>query len=311
MKTPRMAGLRLAVAVIVVFGCNTERNGVIVEPRLNSFANSRWSEPVNLGPIVNSSAIELEVSISKDELSLYIASSRSGNFDIWVSQREHKDDPWGAPQNLGAPINTAAREQAPFISRDGRSLYFFSDRDALGGQTDIYVSRRRHKRDPWGDPVSVGSGVNTAEFESLPVLFEDDETGLTTLYFTRTADIYASTLQADGTFGPAVLVSELTSSRRDRVLSIRRDGLEIFLASDRPGPTPAPFDLWVATRRSTTEAWSTPVKLPPEVNSASDEGGASLSFDGRTLYFISNRSPGSAGHDVWVTTRQKPKVDEN
>jgi hypothetical protein len=44
------------------------------------------------------------------------------------------------------------------------------------------------------------------------------------------------------------------------------------------------------------------------VNSAADEGGASLSADARTLYFISNRS---GTHDVWVTTRHRPKRDDH
>jgi Tol biopolymer transport system component len=273
---------------------------------------SDWSTPVNLGPVVNSTAIELEVSVSRDGLSLYIASNRSGNFDIWVSHRDSDDEPWGPPQPLGPTINTAAREQAPFISRDGHSLYFFSDRDAVGGQTDIYVSRRRNKRDDlgWEAPVNLGSGVNSTANETLPVLFEDDATGATTLYFTSNraglggGDIYASILQPDGTFGPAALVAELSSASRDRVLTIRRDGLEIFLASDRPGPTQVPFDLWVATRASTSDSWSTPVNLGPVVNSPAGEGGAGLSFDGRTLYFTSDRS---GNNDIWVTTRGKPR----
>jgi len=315
MKTPRTAELQLAVVVVLGLGCNTERDGVIVEPRFNSFAKSEWSAPVNLGPLVNSSRTELEVSVSRDELSLYIASNRSGNFDIWVSQREHKDDPWSAPQNLGAPINTPAREQGPFISRDDRSLYFFSDREAPGGQTDIYVSTRRHKHDAWGEPVRLGSGVNTAANETLPVLSENEDRGRTILYFTSNVggnpDIYASRMHRDGSFGPAAPVSELNSPRRDRSLTIRRDGLEFFLASDRPGPAPAPFDLWVATRRRSSDPWSTPVKLPMPVNTSADEPGAALSFDGRTLYFISDRAPGSGLHDVWVTTRRKPRADDD
>ena len=275
-----------------------------------------WSAPINLGPIINSAATELEVSISRDGLTLYIASNRSGDFDIWVSQRASVHDTWGAPENLGAPINTAAREQGPFISRDERSLYFFSDRAAIGGETDLYVSRRLSKRDDWGTPENLGSGVNGIANETLPVLFEHDETGTSTLYFSSSrpglggGDIYASTLQPDGTFGPAVVADVLSSTRRDRVLAIRRDGLEIFLASDRPGPVAAPFDLWVATRANTADSWSTPVNLGPIVNTAADEGGAAISFDGTTLYFTSTRPGGSGNHDVWVTTRTKPR-DQN
>ncbi|HEU5183432.1 MAG TPA: hypothetical protein VFU01_02615 [Gemmatimonadaceae bacterium] len=278
-----------------------------------------WSAPVNLGSPVNSSGAEIEVSVSSDDLSLYIASNRSGGFDIWVSHRDRDDEPWGEPQKLGPAINTSGREQAPFISRDGRSLYFFSDRDAIGGQTDIYVSRRHDKRDDsaWEVPVNLGSGVNGTANETLPVLFENDATGTTTLYFSSNragspgSDIYASTRQADGTFGPAVVVAELSSPRRDRVLAIRRDGLEIFLASDRPNLTNAPFDLWVATRATTSHPWSTPVNLGPPVNSSADEGAAGLSFDAQTLYFTSSRPGGSGAQDLWVTTRSKPRLQDD
>src|SRR5439155_25902279 len=145
---------------------------------------SAWSAPVNLGSTVNSDAVDLEMAISKDELSLYIASNRSGNFDIWVSQRASVRDPWGPPQNLGATINTPFREQAPFLSPDGRRLYFFSDRDPGGlGGTDLYVSERdRHDDFGWHTPVSLGPGVNGSANETLPVVFEDEATGTTTLY---------------------------------------------------------------------------------------------------------------------------------
>lgn len=310
-----------ALAVLAACGTDTPTGSeqLTFEPTFDKFANAEWSEPVNLGSVVNSAGIEIEVSISKDGLSLYIASNRSGNFDIWVSHRESDDEPWGPPQPLGPAINTAAREQAPFISRDGHRLYFFSDREPVGGTTDIYVSRRRNKRDDfsWEAPVNLGSGVNSTANETLPVLFEDDATGTTTLYFSSNragsagADIFASTLQADETFGPASVVAELSSPRRDRVLAIRRDGLEIFLASDRPNLVNTPFDLWFATRATTSQPWSTPVNLGPVVNSSADEGGAALSFDGTTLYFTSSRLGGSGLHDIWVTTRPKPRMQDD
>lgn len=274
---------------------------------------SDWSTPVNLGPIVNSAAGDLEVSISKNGLSLYIASSRSGNFDLWVAQRASLDDPWGPPQNLGSTINTPAREQAPFLSLDGHRLYFFSDRPGGFGGTDLYVVRRRNKRDDfgWQIPVNLGDGVNTSANETVPVLFENDAARTTILYFgsnvTGSPDIYASTLQADGSFGPAAAVAELNSPRRDAMVAVRRDGLELFLASDRPGPTPGPFDLWIATRAGTSDPWSAPVNLGPVVNSAADDSRGSLSFDGTTLYMESNRLGGFGDHDLWVSTRRKLK----
>src|SRR5207247_10827686 len=73
-------------------------------------------------------------------------------------------------------------------------------------------------------------------------------------------DIYVSTLQADGTFGSAAAVAELNTPSQDQQPAIRRDGLELFLGSDRTG-TVGSIDLWVSTRASTTDPWSPPVNV--------------------------------------------------
>lgn len=281
-----------------------------------------WSAPVNLGPPVNSAFAEQNPFISKDGLSLYFACfncpGNLGGSDIWVSQRASVNDPWGTPQNLGPNINSSASEGGPALSSDGHRLYFTSDRlDGFGGN-DIYVSRRHNKRDDfgWQPAENLGSGVNTDADEGGPAFFEDDETGTVTLYFNSTrlggpgkADIYASTLQGDGTFGSAVLVAELSSPFNDQQPAIRRDGLEMFLASDRTG-TLGNVDLWVSTRASTSDPWSTPVNLGPVVNSVFADGGPELSRDGTELYFHSPFRSGNVGgpmFDLWVTTRTKLK----
>jgi hypothetical protein len=73
---------------------------------------------------------------------------------------------------------------------------------------------------------------------------------------------------ADGSFGPAVLVTELSSPGGDTRPSIRHDGLEIFFQSNRTGSIALSNDLWVATRASTLDAWSTPVSLGATINTA-------------------------------------------
>ena len=180
---------------------------------------SAWSAPVNL-KTVNSDAGDPGPFISKDGLSLYFGSSRSGGYgaiDIHVSHRAGLDAPWEPPQNLGPTVNTSCNEQTPTLSVDGHWLYFSRDCGGFGGQ-DLYVSRRHNKRDDstWQPPVNLGSGVNTDANESCPALFEDEESGITTLYFSSGVtlyayeDIFVSTLQEDETFGQRVLVKELS-----------------------------------------------------------------------------------------------------
>src|SRR2546426_544597 len=276
-----------------------------------------WSTPINVGPLVNSPLDDNRPAISKDGLSLYITSGRLGGFgglDIWVSHRASLDDPWGPPQNLGPTVNSSSNDVAPAFSPDGHRMYFHSFRPGGCGLADIYVSRRRDTRDDfgWGPPEDLSCVVNTPYVNAGPTIFEDETTGTTTLYFTvqnnppgsdQGFDIYASTRTGDeGAFGPPVLVPELSSPFRDTRTAIRRDGLEIFLSSGRPGGV-GNEDLWVSTRASTLDPWSTPVNLGAVVNTTAFDGGPALSFDGTTLYFHSNRPGGFGGNDLYVTTR--------
>jgi len=87
-----------------------------------------WNTPVNLGPTVNSSAYEVDTSISADGRMLFFASDRSGGYggaaDIWVTRRATTNDPWGEPVNLGPIINSSESEDYPNVSADGSSLFF-------------------------------------------------------------------------------------------------------------------------------------------------------------------------------------------
>jgi Tol biopolymer transport system component len=91
--------------------------------------NDDWSEPVNLGPTVNSSSNERRMSLSSDGLMFFFQSDRpggSGLVDIWVTFRATTNDEWSEPVNLGPVINTRISDISPSISADGRILYFSS-----------------------------------------------------------------------------------------------------------------------------------------------------------------------------------------
>jgi hypothetical protein len=141
-----------------------------------------WSNPVSLGPTVNSSGDDYTPSISADDLSLYFMSNRSGGvgaYDLWVTTRETTDDPWGTPVNLGAPVNSSAFDVFPGISADGRMLFFTSfasDGSGGYGQTDIWVTRRATTNDDWGEPVNLGSTINSSTWEDCPNVSADGST---------------------------------------------------------------------------------------------------------------------------------------
>jgi len=101
-----------------------------------------------------------------------------------------------------------------------------------------------------------------------------------------------------------VLVPEFSSPGRDTRIFIRKDGLEVFITSDRTGGQGL-IDIWTSTRETFADGWSTPVDLSSPVNSASDDGSPWLSRDGTTLYFFSTRALAYGQRDIWYTTRVK------
>lgn len=305
----------LALAGAVGLGCDSpEPTEPARGPRepislASSAAYSAWSDPVNLGASINTAANEQNATLSKDGLSLYFTSSRidgRGGLDIWVSQRSSADSPWEPAENLGSPVNSTAADFAPNLSPDGHLLFLVSNRD---GNNDIYVSQRADKHDDfaWEEPVRLGPGVNTADMEQGPMYLQSVEDGPTNLYFIRgsnalgLSDIYSAAVKRDGeTLGPAELVSELSvAGATDAGVTVRKDGKEVFFFSTRSGSSG--IDLWTSTRQNVHDAWSEPVNVA-ELNTTFNEQTPSLSFDGRTLIFASNR-PGSVGNDIWMTTR--------
>ena len=142
--------------------------------------NDDWGQPANLGPTFNSSSYDEAPSISADGLELYFTSQRLGlgNYNLYVSTRATKNDPWGAPSNLGSIINDGQAGYSD-ISTDGLSLYFTSVRSGGFGDYDLYVSTRTSKDDPWGTPSNFGSIINSTAKEAAPSISSD---GLT-LFF--------------------------------------------------------------------------------------------------------------------------------
>ncbi|HET7038395.1 MAG TPA: hypothetical protein VFH97_00825, partial [Gemmatimonadales bacterium] len=278
---------------------------------------SEWSAPENLGPPVNTTSGEFNAFISKDGLSLYFNCDTRcpgfGGFDIWVSRRQSPEAAWETPQNLGLAINTAFNDHLATLSPDGHRMYFASDRPGLGAN-DVYESRRQDKRDDlaWQPPVSLGDPVSGASNDVPTAIFDDEATGLLTLYIASNRpggqgddDVYAISIGPDGTFGPAIPVTEVNTPFRDTGALLRRDGLELFLASNRPG-TAGLMDIWVSTRATPGDVWSTPVNLEV-VNSAAIDGRPALSFEGTELYFQSTRPGGQGAFDLWVARRSKAR----
>ena len=249
---------------------------------------------------------------SPDGLSLYMASNRPGGnglLDIWVARRESTSAPWGAPENLGEPVNSAADDFCPTPIRGGG--LFFVSREALPGSCglgDIYFTRYSGVHG-WSEPRHLAcapDGPNSALDEQGPSYLKIGRKAI--LYFSRSSaivpgDIYASKRVAGRGFGPAAPVSGLNDATANDIQpNLRKDGRAVVFSSNRAG-TLGGQDVWMATRRSLHAPWSAPVNLGDAVNTAAAETRPFLSRNARTLLF--GRAPGPEGmSDIYVSVLQ-------
>jgi hypothetical protein len=254
---------------------------------------------------------------SPDGLSLYLASNRpggKGGLDIWLATRASMTSPWGAPQNLGEPVNSAADDFCP--TPVGKGGLFFVSREVLPGacgQGDIYFTHR-NGAGVWAEPqrlLCAPAGPNSALDEQGPswVDVSGKLRGTKMLYFSRSSvapsvpgEIYVSERQKGARFGPATAVSELNDATANDIQPyVRADGIEVVLSSNRSG-TLGGQDIWVATRGSLRDRWSAPVNIGSGVNTSAAESRPSLSRDGNQLLF--GRAPSPEGSsDIYVAAR--------
>ncbi len=118
--------------------------------------------------------------VHKTSKTLWLSFSEKNNRDIYVCLPENPTEAdwgkirWGSPTKLPEPLNSNNDDTTPFISEDGRSLYFASNRPGGYGAEDIYVAKRKGTSwVDWSQPENLGFLVNSNKAE---------------LYFTVTPD---------------------------------------------------------------------------------------------------------------------------
>jgi hypothetical protein len=301
MKPQRLYRLNMMIA-LSLWGCadttevRDDHNSVSVQPSGSAQAAQQadWSSPENLTAI-NSAATEQHPALSRDGLSLYFISNRTGDQNIWVAARGCTDGcAWGQPVMLGDAVNSGSLEAAPALSRDGHQLFFISQRGGEGARwsgdacaaapcdRDLWVSYREDVHDDfaWQPAVNLGPPVNTNGEEVAPSYFENDDAGLPQLFFNDgvlnasgvlvLGNIYVTQLSSSGTWSPPSAVSEINTACSDQRPSVAHDGRTLYFHSNRPldglGPCATQARIWVTTREEVTGPWSAPTLVPSPIS---------------------------------------------
>lgn len=122
---------------------------------------NKWSLPKPIvNKSINTSFMEGSATLTADGNTMYFVSDRKGDVrgtDIYMVQKNGKK--WGTAVLLPDSINTVGRETTPYITPDGRFLFFSSDGHRGMGGLDVYVCE--NTGNGWGSPINLGAAVNT------------------------------------------------------------------------------------------------------------------------------------------------------
>lgn len=139
--------------------------------------DNTWTKPKSLGKNINSKYHEASISVTSDGKTAYFSSNRPdglGELDIYVSHKDEKGE-WGKAINLGKEINTPYSDDAPFITADGKTLYFSSKGHKTMGGYDIF--RTHLENGKWTTPENLGYPINTSDDDIYFVLSESGKNG--------------------------------------------------------------------------------------------------------------------------------------
>ena len=208
-------------------------------------------------------------------------------------------------QTLGPIVNSPKEEGSPTVSAAETKLFFTSGRN---GQEDLFVSVRPGRESPWGEPANLGGLVNDSIGDDFSLRLAMDGLAL-----------YFASNRAGGFGAGDLYVTTRDSLDRDRGRATNL-GPVLNTAAFEGFPTPSPdgntlyfnrsttfdsqdSDIWVTSRADAHSPWAAPQRLGM-VNGARAEFSPSISADGLSLYFASERDGNLGSIDIWVSTRR-------
>ncbi len=189
--------------------------------RTQQLDDGSWTfpQPININNYHNSGP-DVNMTLSSDGMVMILALERSdsyGRSDLYVCTRTG-DNSWSEPKNLGPYVNTVYRETTPYLSADGKTLYYASDRgnNSRGG-SDIFVQTRQDESwEVWTAPKRFRFPINSKSNDSHPCF--NEATGH--LYFTSdrmgSSDIYRIQIEEPKPRGEQVhgiVINEMTGKQ--------------------------------------------------------------------------------------------------
>jgi len=281
----------------------------------------------NFGAPINTLWDEGELSFADDGTMVFcsaredMAVAPGDPKDLYITTFNSETGTWNAPVNMGLPVNAPPAtdvdplrrgdDREPWITGDGNTIYFKSDRLATTSprnNNDVFVTRKVNG--VWTEPELVGFPVSTNEGdEHCPAVLQD---GRTLCFASRRAggyggsDIWCSQQDANGDWTDPVNQGPNINTAAEEFHFSQDTTGRVYFTSGRPGGYGA-MDLWGAMQLGPNE-WGEAKNLGPQVNTAGADMCPALPPGGDTFTWFSSRTDNNLGRNDIFWTR-KANVD--
>lgn len=259
--------------------------------------------------IISTGMNERDIAMTPDLKEIYYSVS-VGNFTystiMFVKEMNGK---WSEPEVASFADNMNYKFIEPFISPNGKKLYFVSDMPDSGKEKidmNIWVTDR--KGDGWSKPYSIDSSINSGLPEYYPSATTEG-----TLYFTRdnpdrTSSIFRSKI-VNGIYNePELLGPEVNAGRSRYNALISPDESFIIVPTYGMEDSFGATDYYISFR-DVADNWRGPFNMGPQINSADPrEWSLSFSPDNKYIFFMSSRN--SQDYNVDLESADYKKFQE-
>jgi len=284
----------------------------------------------NFGPPINTMWSEGELAFADDGTMVFTSSRQDlavapgDPKDLYIATFDEETGQWNTPVNMGIPVNSAPAtdvdplrlgdDREPWITPDGNTIYFKSDRLATSSPrnaNDVFVT---HKVDgEWGEPELVPFPVSTDEGnEHCPMLLQDGRT----LCFASMreggyggSDIWCSWQDDDGNWEDPVNQGPNINTAAEEFHFMQDEDGRVYFTSNRPGGYGG-MDLWTSkqlTDDTGPGAWDVSVNLGPLINTEGADMCPAFPPDGETMAWFSSRPDNNWGAtDIFWAYKKEP-----
>ncbi|HEX4130988.1 MAG TPA: protein kinase [Pirellulales bacterium] len=282
-----------------------------------------WSEPEKVvGPILNSPCLSGD-GLTVVAVGYAAAKNESGanHNDLWIRDRKSLEEPFGKGVSLGPEVNSDAEETHPWLSADGLTLLFSTNRAA--GRSDLWQATRKSRSEPFGPAASLGEPVNSTtggryggalSADGLVLIFGSSNKGSLggqDLWQSRRKDRQSPFSEPEH-LGPAV-----NSSLEEHRPWLSSDGRVLLFDTSENAPpdetgkrkrVAGSGTLWMASRPSVDAPFGARQKLPAPINAIdSDNTFPSATADGKLLFFTSKRDDVTSDYAALWMSRRVPQ----